>query len=195
MIKVGITGGIGSGKTTVCKLFELLGIAVYYSDDEARKILDNDSAVKSELLKLLGPTILNELEQIDRKKIASIVFSDTTKLAALNAIVHPAVANHFEDWCKKQSSPYILKEAAILFESGTNKQVDRTIVVTAPVELKLSRVMARDKTSEAEVLKRMANQLPDEEKIKLSDFVIQNNEENLLIPQVLLVHEQLRKYF
>lgn len=195
MIKVGITGGIGSGKTTVCKLFELLGIAVYYSDDEAKKILDNDSTVKSELLKLLGPTILNEFEQIDRKKIASIVFSDTTKLASLNAIVHPAVARHFEDWCKKQSSPYILKEAAILFESGANKQVDNTIVVTAPVELKLSRVMARDKTSEAEVLKRMANQLPDEEKIKLSDFVIQNNEENLLIPQVLLVHEQLRKYF
>jgi dephospho-CoA kinase len=195
MIKVGITGGIGSGKTTVCKLFELLGIAVYYSDDEAKKILDYDSTVKSEMLTLFGPTILNEFEQIDRKKIASIVFSDTTKLALLNSIVHPAVASHFEDWSKKQSSQYILKEAAILFESGANKQVDKTIVVTAPLQLKLSRVMARDKTSETEVLKRMANQLPDEEKIKLSDFVIQNNEENLLIPQVLLVHDQLRKYF
>ncbi len=193
MIKVGITGGIGSGKTTVCKLFELLGIAVYYSDDEAKKILDGDSTVKSELLKLLGPTILNEFEEIDRKKTASIVFSDTTKLASLNAIVHPAVASHFEEWCKKQSSPYILKEAAILFESGANKQVDKTILVTAPLQLKLSRVMARDKTTETEVLKRMANQLPDEEKIKLSDFFIQNNEEDLLIPQVLLVHHQLVK--
>jgi dephospho-CoA kinase len=195
MIKVGITGGIGSGKTTVCKLFELLGIAVYYSDDEAKRILDYDSTVKSELLNLFGPTILNEFGQIDRKKIASIVFSETTKLASLNAIVHPAVASHFEDWSKKQSSPYILKEAAILFESGANKQVDKTILVTAPIELKLLRVIARDKTTEPEVLKRMANQLPDEEKIKLSDFVIKNNEENLLIPQVLLVHNQLRKYF
>ncbi len=195
MIKVGITGGIGSGKTTVCKLFELLGIAVYYSDDEAKKILDGDSTVKSELLKLLGPTILNEFEEIDRKKTASIVFSDTTKLASLNAIVHPAVARHFDEWCKNQSSPYILKEAAILFESGANKQVDKTILVTAPLQLKLSRVMARDKTTETEVLKRMANQLPDEEKIKLSDFFIQNNEEDLLIPQVLLVHHQLVKYF
>ncbi|MBK7183001.1 MAG: dephospho-CoA kinase [Bacteroidetes bacterium] len=193
MIKVGITGGIGSGKTTVCKLFELLGIAVYYSDDEAKKILDGDSTVKSELLKLLGPTILNEFEEIDRKKTASIVFSDTTKLASLNAIVHPAVARHFDEWCKNQSSPYILKEAAILFESGANKQVDKTILVTAPLQLKLSRVMARDKTTETEVLKRMANQLPDEEKIKLSDFFIQNNEEDLLIPQVLLVHHQLVK--
>ncbi len=195
MIKVGITGGIGSGKTTVCKLFELLGIAVYYSDDEAKKILDGDSTVKSELLKLLGPTILNEFEEIDRKKTASIVFSDTTKLASLNAIVHPAVARHFDECCKNQSSPYILKEAAILFESGANKQVDKTILVTAPLQLKLSRVMARDKTTETEVLKRMANQLPDEEKIKLSDFFIQNNEEDLLIPQVLLVHHQLVKYF
>ncbi len=195
MIKVGITGGIGSGKTTVCKLFELLGIAVYYSDDEAKKILDGDSTVKSELLKLLGPTILNEFEEIDRKKTASIVFSDTTKLASLNAIVHPAVARHFDEWCKNQSSPYILKEAAILFESGANKQVDKTILVTAPLQLKLSRVMARDKTTETEVLKRMANQLPNEEKIKLSDFFIQNNEEDLLIPQVLLVHHQLVKYF
>ncbi len=193
MIKVGITGGIGSGKTTVCKLFELLGIAVYYSDDEAKKILNHDPTVKSELLNLFGTTILNEFDQIDRKKIAAIVFSDTTKLVKLNAIVHPAVATHFEDWCKKQSSSYILKEAAILFESGANKQVDKTIVVTAPVELKLLRVMARDKTTEAEVLKRMANQLPDEEKIKLSDFVINNDEQNLLIPQVLLVHNQLRK--
>lgn len=193
MIKVGITGGIGSGKTTVCKLFELLGIAVYYSDDEAKKILDGDSTVKSELLNLFGTFILNEFEQIDRKKIATIVFSDTTKLASLNAIVHPAVAKHFDEWCENQSSPYILKEAAILFESGAHKQVDKTIVVTAPVELKLSRVIARDKTTEAEVLKRMANQLPDEEKIKLSDFVIQNDEENLLIPQVLLVNNQLRK--
>jgi dephospho-CoA kinase len=193
MIKVGITGGIGSGKTTVCKLFELLGVAVYYSDDEAKKILDCDSTVKSELLNLFGESILNEFEQIDRKKIAAIVFSDTTKLASLNAIVHPAVAKHFDEWCKKQSSPYILKEAAILFESGANKQVDKTIVVTAPLQLKLSRVIARDKTTEAEVLKRMANQLPDEEKIKLSDFVIRNDEESLLIPHVLVVNNQLRK--
>jgi len=193
MIKVGITGGIGSGKTTVCKLFELLGIAVYYSDDEAKKILDYDSTVKSELLNLFGASILNEFEQIDRKKIATIVFSDTTKLASLNAIVHPAVAKHFDEWCKKQSSPYILKEAAILFESGAYKQVDKSIIVTAPIELKLLRVIARDKTTEEEVLKRMSNQLPDEEKIKLSDFVIRNDEENLLIPQVLLVNKLLRK--
>jgi dephospho-CoA kinase len=195
MKKVGITGGIGSGKTTVCKLFELLGIAVYYSDQEAKQILENDSNVRAELLGVFGAEILNESNKLDRKKIAAIVFSDTTKLAKLNAIVHPAVAKHFEEWCKKQSSAYILKEAAILFESGAHKQVDKTIVVTAPKDLKIKRVMARDGATEAEILKRMANQLPDEETIKLANFKIFNNEQDLLIPQVLIVHNQILESF
>jgi dephospho-CoA kinase len=195
MKKVGITGGIGSGKTTVCKLFELLGIAVYYSDQEAKQILENDSNVRAELLGVFGAEILNESNKLDRKKIAAIVFSDTTKLAKLNAIVHPAVATHFEEWCKKQSSAYVLKEAAILFESGAYKQVDKTIVITAPKDLKIKRVMARDGATEAEILKRMANQLPDEETIKLANFKIFNNEQDLLIPQVLIVHNQILESF
>ena len=192
MIKVGITGGIGSGKTMVCKMFELLGISVYYSDEESKKLLDADGKVKEQIIKTFGNAILNEAGNIDRKKLSETVFGDKEKLTLLNGIVHPAVAKHFEEWVKMHSSDkYILKEAAILFESGANRLVDKVITVTAPVSLKIQRAMQRDNITEEQVVSRMKNQWSDEEKIKQSQFVIFNNEDQLLIPQVLKIHELL----
>jgi len=191
MLKLGITGGIGSGKTTVCKLFELLGIPVYYSDEESKKLLAENGAVKEQVVALFGNSILDEEKNIDRKKLASLVFNNKEQLEKLNAILHPAVGIHFEQWLKKQNAPYILKEAAILFESGANKQVDKVITVVAPLDLKIQRTMKRDGATKEAILSRMQLQLNDEEKVKRSDFVIQNDEQNLLIPQVLDVHKAL----
>ncbi|MBN8695959.1 MAG: dephospho-CoA kinase [Bacteroidetes bacterium] len=191
MIKVGITGGIGSGKTTVCKLFELLGVPVYYSDTEAKKLLDEDEVVKQQIVDLFGHDVIDESGKVDRKKMAALVFNNKERLEQLNAVVHPAVAQHFEAWCKKQTNVFILKEAAILFESGAHKQVDKVIVVSAPLDLKVERVIKRDKVAKEEVLKRINNQMPDEEKVKLADHVIYNNEKELLIPQVIAVYQQL----
>lgn len=185
MLKIGITGGIGSGKTTVCRLFELLGVPVYYADDESKKLLTDDKAVKEQVLKLFGT--------IDRKQLAGIVFNDKQKLEQLNAILHPAVGLHFENWLNKQNTPYILKEAAILFESGAYKQVDKVLTIIAPLELKIQRTMKRDNVTKEEVERRMKLQMTDDEKVKRSDFVIKNNEQDLLIPQVLSLHTQLVK--
>lgn len=192
MIKVGITGGIGSGKTIVCKVFALLGIPIYYSDEEAKWLLDNEDEVRENIIKSFGKDVLNETGNIDRKKLSALVFADKNKLKKLNAIVHPAVARHFEEWVTKhKEQKYILKEAAILFESGANKQVDTVITVTAPSSLKIKRAMQRDNITVEQVEERMKNQWSDEEKIKLSEFVIYNDEEQLVIPQVIKIHEML----
>lgn len=194
MIKVGITGGIGSGKTTVCKVFELLGVPVYYADIEAKQILDSNLEVRSNILKTFGNSVLNDEEKIDKKKLASIVFNHKENLEKLNSIVHPAVREHFENWLQQHSTQkYILKEAAILFESGSYKLVDKVIVVVAPLELKISRTIHRDKVTKAEVEQRISNQLNDDEKIKRSQFVIHNDEQQLLIPQILSIHAQIIK--
>lgn len=192
MLKIGITGGIGSGKTTVCKIFELLGVPVYYADDEAKKLLDSDLAVKEAVVNGLGAEVLDN-NQIDRKKLASLVFNNPANLALLNSIVHPAVGTHFENWLNHHSgSGYILKEAAILFESGAYKGVDKVITVVAPLELKIERVVKRDKTTREQVEQRINNQLSDDEKIKRSQFVVYNDEQNLLIPQIIRIHQQLQ---
>ena len=191
MLKVGITGGIGCGKTTVCKVFELLGVPVYYADDEAKKLLDFDENVKKNILQTFGSSILNDTGIIDRKKLASFVFNNKEKLEKLNSIVHPAVNLHFEDWLKNYSSQkYILKEAAILFESGAYKLVDKVIAVIAPIELKINRAMQRDKITREQVMQRMSNQMKDEEIIKRSQFFIHNDEQQLLIPQIISLHNQ-----
>lgn len=191
MLKIGITGGIGSGKTTVCRLFEMLGVPVYYADEASKKILDDDQQVHQSIVDLFGKEILDGAGKIDKKKLGGIVFKDKGKLDKLNAIVHPAVGLHFENWVKKQTSPYILKEAAILFESGANKQVDKVLLVTAPMELKIARTMKRDGVAREEVERRIQLQLTDEEKAKRSDFLIKNNDQEMLIPQVLAIHTAL----
>lgn len=194
MLKIGITGGIGSGKTTVCRIFESIGIPVYNADIAAKNIVNFDKNVTHEIVSAFGSDILDENDFIDRKKLGAIVFNDKEKLKKLNSIVHPAVAKHFADWLEKnKKSKYILKEAAILFESGAYKAVDSVITVVAPKELRIKRSIERDSSNRAEIEQRMNNQMSDEEKIKLSDYVIYNNESELLIPQILKLHEQLIK--
>lgn len=194
MLKIGITGGIGSGKTTVCKVFQLLGVPVYYADEEAKKLLDADPDVKKSIVKTFGTDVTDDKGLIDRKKLASLVFNNKENLEKLNNIVHPAVANHFELWLQKNNTAkYILKEAAILFESGAYKMTDKVITVTAPLELKISRAMQRDKADRATIEQRIQNQISDEEKTKRSQFIIQNDELHLLIPQVIDIHQQLMK--
>jgi dephospho-CoA kinase len=190
MTILGVTGGIGSGKTTVCKLFESKGIPVYNSDERAKHLLAHHPEVKQQLLKVFGETVFtNNLP--DRKKIAQLVFSDKEKLKLLNAIIHPKVKEDFEQWKKQQSSKLIIKEAAILIESGAYKQVDKVLVVTAPLQTRIQRVMQRDGVSKQDVESRLNNQFSDEERIKYAHFIIDNSGEKNLEQQVDEILKQL----
>lgn len=192
MLKVGITGGIGSGKTTVCRLFELLGIPVFYADEESKKILEEDPAVHEAITKIFGKEIMDESGKPDRKKLGTLVFTDKSKLEALNGILHPAVGKRFENWVLDQKdAPYVLKEAAILFESGAYKQVDKVITVSAPKELRIARTVKRDSSRKEDVESRMNSQLSDKEREERAQYSVSNDEESPLIPQVLKIHELL----
>jgi dephospho-CoA kinase len=191
MIKVGVTGGIGSGKTTICNVFELLEVPVFNADNVSRLIVNEDSGVIHDIIEVFGANIYRQ-GKLDRKKLADIVFSNKKMLAQLNEIIHPSVARYFDAFCLKHSKEkYVIKEAAILFETGLNKQLDRIITVTAPVAKRVERVIARDGASEEEVRNRVNNQMSDDKKIALSDFVIDNSDEKLVIKQVLNIHQQL----
>jgi dephospho-CoA kinase len=191
MLKIGITGGIGSGKTTVAKLFEALGVPVFYADAETRMLQNTDPELRAALIEAFGTETYLPDGKLNRTFIAEIVFADKTALAKVNSIVHPAVARHFINWCaSRMHHHYILKEAAILFESGSDKELDGVITVTAPEEIRIRRVMQRDNISEAEVRKRISNQWPEEEKIKRSKWII-NNDGSPLEPQVHAINQQL----
>ncbi len=191
MLKVGVTGGIGSGKSLVCKLFEQFGVPVYYADQAATEIF-YQAEVQQQLIKTFGKEILDNTGVVDRKKLADLVFTDTNLLDKLNAIIHPAVALDVEKWNIQHAAvPYVLKEAAILFESGTNIGLHKIITVIAPVELRIARIEKSRGLVREEIERRMNTQLNDEEKMKRSDFVIYNDEQQLLIPQVLAIHQQL----
>jgi dephospho-CoA kinase len=192
MIKVGITGGIGSGKSTVCKIFKVLGIPVFEADEQARQLMNSNSVIHDQLIELFGTSVYLQNHTIDRKYLAGIVFSNPSLLAQLNGIVHPKVGEAFAVWCENQQSPYILHEAAILFESGFYKLMDKTIAVVANENERIERVMKRDGASEELVNQRMRNQWSDIERIKLADFVISNNEDELIIPQIVELDKKLR---
>lgn len=192
MLRIGITGGIGSGKTTICRLFELLGVFVYNADLEAKKLLDNHLEVKTSIINKFGTTVIDNTGSIDKKKLSALVFNNKKMLEQLNSIVHPAVVKHFENWClQHKSEKYILHEAAILFESGAYKNMKKIITVIAPTELKIKRAMQRDAVSREQVEQRIKNQMSDAEKVKQSQFIIYNDEQQLLIPQVIAIHKQL----
>ncbi len=192
MLKVGITGGIGSGKTTVCKIFEVLGVPVYYADDRAKEIINNDSEIKQQIRNLLGESVYFHDGTLDRKRVASIVFNFPELLEQYNAIVHPAVIEDAKKWLRKnQHHDYVIKEAALLYEAETYKDLDYIICVSAPEHVRIERIMQRDQLTEDEIRMRMNNQLPEEEKINRSDFVIYNNGDTPLIPQVMEIHEKL----
>ena len=193
MIKIGITGGIGSGKSTVSKVFELLGVPVYYSDTVAKELM-NDNSIQKKITDLFGKHVLLNTGLVDRKAIAAIVFKDKDKLQQLNKIIHPAVGEHFNNWVSQQKeATYILKEAAILFESGANKFVDKVIVVTAPKDLRIERVLYRDKSNREEIEQRIKNQMDDKELVKLADYVIINDETQSVIQQVLSIHKEINQ--
>jgi len=187
---IGLTGGIGSGKTTVARVFELLGIDVYYADIQAKKILSSDK-IKEQIISAFGNVYKDN--KLQNKKLAEIVFNDKKKLEKLNSIVHPAVEKDFEQWSKKNSGkPYLIKEAAILFESGSYKKVDKIITVFAPENIRVLRVCKRDNINKAQVIARINNQMPDNEKIAKSDFVIKNYNGYLIIPQIIEIDNALR---
>ena len=191
MIKVGLTGNIGSGKSTVARIFEILGVPVYHADKEAKKFLSSPE-VKQELKKEFGKTIFSGIE-IDRKKLAEIVFNNKKSLSFLNSLIHPRVRKDFEDWCSAYSkAPYVIQEAAILFESGFNTFFDKTIVVSCPEEIAVKRVMERDGIPEKEVVERMKNQWAQEQKKQLADFIIENDNKSFVTNQVLKIDKALR---
>ena len=187
---VGLTGGIGSGKSTVAKMFEQLGVAVYIADIEAKRLMNENALVKKQIIDLLGnDSYINE--ELNRSYIANVVFNDSSKLLQLNAIVHPAVANHFDCWKSKQKGNYVVKEAAILFENEGHKQCDYTILVSAPIETRIERVLKRDKTTREDILSRMNNQWEDARKIPLADFVIYNKNIEDTENQVYKAHREI----
>jgi dephospho-CoA kinase len=191
MLKIGLTGGIGSGKSTVAKVFETLDIPVYYADDAAKKLMNADSDLRKEIEHYFGKESYID-GKLNRKYISSLVFSNPEKLALLNSITHPATIADAENWMQQQSSPYIIKEAALLFESGANKNLDYVIGVAAPLSLRVQRVMQRDGVTKEEVEQRISRQMNEEEKMKLCNFIIPNDETALIIPQVIALDKKFR---
>jgi dephospho-CoA kinase len=190
MIKVGITGGIGSGKSTVAKVFEVLGIPVYYADDAGKRLMNEDDNLKQQIKQAFGAAAYKD-EQLDRKYLAKIVFNNPAQLAVLNALVHPATIADAEKWMQQQTTPYAIKEAAIIFESGAQQYLDYIIGVSTPTPLRIQRTMQRDGITRDEVIARMDKQLNETIKMRLCDFIITNNEQELVIPQVIKLHQQL----
>jgi len=190
MLKIGLTGGIGSGKTTVAKVFEVLGIPVYYADDSAKEIMHTNELLKKQLIFHFGEDTYVD-GKLNRKHLSSIVFADKEKLELLNSLVHPVTIADAEQWFSRQQSPYVIKEAALLFESGAAEGLDYVIGVTAPTAIRMKRVMDRDAVTAEEVKKRMTSQIDETIKIRLCDFIIHNDEQQLILPQVLQLHEKL----
>ncbi len=194
-LRAGITGGIGSGKSTVCQIFQGLGVPIYYADIRAKWLMQYDEDLKKGIIGIFGPSAYTSEGQYDRPWVAQIAFSQPEKLAALNALVHPAVERDSRAWHEEQAmhgAAYTIKEAALMIESGSHLKLDVLLVVTAPEALRLERVMERDGLSAAQVQARIDSQLPETEKVRLADYVINNDGEHLLLPQVMEIHRQLQ---
>lgn len=188
-LKIGLTGGIGSGKTSVASVFKVLGIPVFDADREAKLIMEKDEELASSIKRVFGKeTYINK--KLNRFFLANLVFNDPFKLAQLNALVHPKIINVANNWMKHQNTSYVIKEAALMFETGSAADLDFVIGVQAPKNLRLERVMERDNVTSEQVLERMNRQISEVIKMKLCDFVIVNDEAQLLIPQVLRLHDK-----
>ncbi|MEX0981993.1 MAG: dephospho-CoA kinase [Bacteroidales bacterium] len=193
MLKIGLTGGIGSGKTTVCSVFRELGVSVYDADSEARRLMESDAEIVRLITSLLGPNAYRK-GRLNRIFTAEAVFSDKQRLAALNAIVHPAVQQDFDKWALgKSSEPYVIREAAILFESGGAAAMDYTIFVKAGINTRISRVVERDQVAADQVQARIDSQMNDKEKEDLSDFIINNEINSMILPQIVDLHNKFLK--
>ncbi|MDB5209124.1 MAG: dephospho-CoA kinase [Flavisolibacter sp.] len=191
-LKIGLTGGIGSGKTTIAKIFELLNVPVYYADAASKRLYKIDKELMQKMKQHFGDDIYNK-DELDRTKLASLVFNDPQKLELLNSLVHPPTIRDAVEWMNQQTTQYIIKEAALLFESGSNAGLDYVIGVYAPQDIRIKRVMERDNATQEEVLNRMARQMDEETKMKLCDFVITNNEQELVIAQVMELDRKIKK--
>jgi dephospho-CoA kinase len=197
MLRIGITGGIGSGKSVVCRLFQLLGAPVYDSDYRAKWIMAHDESLRAELLTAFGAQTFTAAGQLDRTYLAKVAFADPAQLSRLNALVHPHVGRDFETWASAQQQagrPYLLKEAALLYESGAYRQLDRIITVFAPQAVRQVRVLRRDPhRTAADILAIVDKQLSEEEKMQRADYIIYNDDQQLLLPQVLTLDEQFKQ--
>ena len=192
MLKIGLTGGLGSGKSTVAHIFEVLGIPVYYADAASKRLMNDDEKVKAAVQNAFGKEVYPG-GKLDRKYLSEIVFKDEKKLELLNSIVHPATLLDAAEWLKKQTAHYAIKEAALIFESGSNKALDFVIGIESPLPLRLQRAMKRDNISREQAMARIEKQMNEEKKISLCDFVIINDEQQMVIPQVLELHQKFLK--
>jgi len=190
-VLIGLTGGIGAGKTTVAAVFKTLGIPVFNADEVAKGLMQTSPVIKEQLINTFGKQVYAANGILDKTYLAGIVFKDKYQLELLNAIVHPITIQAAKDWAAKQSAPYVIKEAALIFESAAADGLTAVIGVSAPLNLRIQRVMERDACSKIEVEQRMRHQISDSIKLKLCDWVIQNNEQDLVLPQVLKVHEAI----
>jgi dephospho-CoA kinase len=193
MLKIGITGGIGSGKTTVTQVFKLLNIPVYYADAAAKQLMTNDTTLVAAIKKIFGYKAYLASGHINSTYIANIVFNNPLQLQLLNSLVHPAVFAHYTHWCTQQKAIYILKEAALLFETNFYTHNNYNILVSAPLSLRIKNLIQRDSTTEAKIMAIIDKQMPEFEKQKLADFTIQNNEQSFIINQVLKLHTHFLK--
>lgn len=194
-VVVGITGGIGSGKSTICKIFKLLGVSVFEADSAARELIETDITVKTGLKTLFGNDIYTPGGILNRKKLAGIIFKDKDKRDKVNQIVHPEVRKSYYMWLKAHNNhPYLIYEAAILFEGGFNKEMDFNILVTAPEDQRARRVAIRNGISEQSVRDRMKSQWPDERKKELADLIIVNDNKSLILPVIIRLDKKLRTH-
>ena len=190
MLRVGITGGIGSGKTTVCSIFERLGVPVYYADSRAKELVNTNSELQNKITNAFGQNSFIE-GAYNRAFIASIVFSDKEKLELLNSIIHPFVLNDWEVFCHEHAHcSYVIKEAAIMLETDSKNSIDHIVLVHSPLETRIQRIQKRDKVSEAEIKARIESQMSEDDKMKLSDSVIYNDQEHSLIEQIMALHQK-----
>jgi dephospho-CoA kinase len=191
-LKIGVTGGIGSGKSTVCLIFKMLGIPVFEADLVAKKLINSNEEIRAGLLLLFGNKIYDDNNLLNRKMLADLIFNDDNLLEKVNNLVHPAVRNDFIHWVEKQNADYVIHEAAILFESGFYKMMDFTVLVSAPKEMRIKRVVERDNIKAEMVESRIKKQWPDEEKRKLASIELVNDNQNLLIPKILEIDNKLK---
>lgn len=189
MLRIGITGGIGSGKSTVAKIFSVLGVPVYDADSSSKRLMNEDESLKKKIIQNFGEESYVD-GKLNRKYLAEKVFLDPQKTALLNSLVHPVTIKDADEWMKRQTAPYTIKEAALIFESGSNKYLDKVIGVRSPESLRIERTMKRSNLTEQQVKERMMLQMDEEEKLRLCDYVIINDEHEMLIPQVLELHQK-----
>jgi len=192
MLKIGLTGGMGSGKSTVAKIFEILNVPVYYADAASKRLYHTNAALMADLKKHFGEDIYTNNE-LNRGKLAELVFNNEERLTLLNKLVHPPTIKDAQDWMLQQTAPYVIKEAALLFESGSVRELDYVIGVQSPMELRIQRVIERDNTTREAVLTRMSRQMDERIKMKLCDYLIYNDEQHPVIPQVLSLHHAFLK--